>query len=58
MSRRVHRLATPEEQARYPNVHTFNRATGRFHNRQGFEIVVPEGIEPPKPHVRSRRHDR
>ncbi|HVT12853.1 MAG TPA: hypothetical protein VHE55_11350 [Fimbriimonadaceae bacterium] len=37
--RRVHRLATEAEREKYPNAYTFNRMTGRFHNRAGFEVA-------------------
>ena len=31
-------MVTAAEKARVPEAYTFNRATGRLHNRAGFEI--------------------
>ena len=36
--RKVHRLVTDAEKAVCRQAHTFNRATGRYHNLAGFEI--------------------
>jgi hypothetical protein len=44
MLRRVHRLATDAERAVYPRAYTFNNATRRFHDRNGFEIPGAEPI--------------
>lgn len=51
--KRVHRHVTDAERARIPNAYSFNRATGRFHNRAGYEIQVPE-LYPPAPSSFSR----
>jgi len=45
--RQVHRLANAEEKAAWPDAHTFNRASGRLHNRAGFEIAGSGPIKPP-----------
>lgn len=49
----VHRLAAPHEKEVYPDAHTFNRATKRYHTYSGFEI--PGSAEIPGPRRARKR---
>lgn len=46
MTRKVHRHTTDSERLAIPEAFTYNRATGAYHNRDGFPIFVhPEALK-------------